>query len=248
MSHRSAFFACSFVALITACGSSEPEQPAAQAGTPNQQGASQTSTSTISSLQVGAKQGATGADGQGSAQQLQSVASAMQNLVTPQQGNTGAAQQGLTLFPMENLTGVCNCTATSCTFEGCGNGTTFKMDGSYSWGGGAIKAALKYTVNSASAGANAQIVMQLDADVKITETTIDGTVSSKGTTNSSFGGFSATSSWDASMTYTGVTFPKGGGAPTAGKASVKATQTTAGVGGASGATYAADFEINFPYK
>jgi hypothetical protein len=73
-------------------------------------------------------------------------------------------------------------------------------------------------------------------------------VSSKGTTKSSYGGFSATTTWDSSMTYNGVTFPKGGGAPTAGSAHIKASQTTAGVAGTSGGTYAAEFDITFPAK
>ena len=249
MSHRSVLLAACSLVVLVGCGSSEPEQPAAQAGTPNKQTASQTSTSTITSMQTVNKQGATGADGQSSAQSLQSVAAAMQNLVTPQSGNTGAAQQGLTLFPTETgTTGTCTCTATSCTFEACGNGTSFKMDGTYSWGGGTIKAALKYTVNSASGGAAADIVMELAADIKITETTLDGTVSSKGTSKSTFGAYSATTTWDSTMTYAGVTFAKGGGSPTAGSAKVKATTTTAGIAGAGGATYAADFDITFPFK
>ncbi len=253
MIRRSLFGACVVAStLVLGCSSSnDSSQPAAQEGNPNKQAAASSVTTTITAMQVAAKPGAAAADGQSSAQQLQSAAQSMQNLVTPKSGAT--QQQGLTLESLLHptageLVGTCNCTATSCTFQGCGNGTTYTMDGTYSWGGGTIKGSIKYTVKAqgAVAGSGAQVEMQLDTDMKITDTSIDGSISSKGTSTTTYGAYTATSTWDSSVKYNAVTFGKGGGSPTGGSAHVKSTASTTAAGVAN--TYGGEFDITFPFK
>lgn len=247
------------LALVAGCGSSDDDKPAAAEGTPNKQGASAATTSTITAVQTAIKPsagGAPGDSGQSSATQLASAAQATQNLVTPAAGTAARSLPGLELAdllrplaPTAGQTGTCTCTADSCTFVACSNGSLI-IDGTYSYGAGKIKATgLKYTINvggaAAAAGiATADVVITIDADITTTATSIDGTFHSAGSTNTSAGGQTYSSSWDSTLQYKAVAFPSGGGAPTGGSVSVAST-TNVTAGGASQA-YQASFDVTFP--
>ena len=245
--------------LVAGCGSSDDSKPAAAEGTPNKSGASSATTTTITAVQTAIKPSAGGAPGdagQASANQLASAAQATQNLVTPAAGGAGAKSlPGLELLadflhPLAptGQTGTCTCTADSCTFAACSNGGV-TIDGTYSFGGGKIKATgLKYTINvggeAAAGGVTADVVITIDADITATATSIDGSFHSAGSTTSSAGGQSYSSTWDSTLAFNKVTFPSGGGAATGGSEHVSAT-TNVTAGGASQA-YQSTFDVTFP--
>lgn len=239
------------MAALVGCGSSDDDKAAGQEGTPNKQSASSATTATITATQSAIKPGAGASAGQSSANQLSSAAQATQNLVTP---NAGAATQALPVLdvadllrPLENpagTTGTCNCTADSCTFAACTTGQVV-IDGTYSFGGGKIKTTdLKYTIKTGAGGFAADVVINVEADLTVTATAIDGTFHSTGKTTTSAGGQSYSSDWDSSLEFRKVTYPSGGGAPTAGSVHVKA-QASVSAGGQSQA-YHSEFDVTFP--
>jgi hypothetical protein len=151
------------------------------------------------------------------------------------------------LRPLEGpagTTGTCTCTATSCTFVACTTGQVV-IDGTYAFGGGTIKTTdLKYTIKTGAGGFSADVVIDVEADLTVTATSIDGSFRSKGTTTTAAGGQSYSSDWDSSLVFDGVTYGSGGGAPTAGKVHVKA-QSSVSAGGQSQA-YHSEFDVTFP--
>jgi hypothetical protein len=258
MSFKSfALVGLSSLVLVVGCGSSDDSKPAAPEGTPNKQGASTATSSTITAVQTAIKPaagGAAGDSGQASANQLATAAQATQNLVTPAAGGTAAKSISIPgleladllhpLAPTPGQTGTCTCTADSCTFAACSNGSV-TIDGTYSFGGGHIKAtALKYTINVASGITNAAVVITIDADITATATSINGSFHSAGSTTAMAGGQSYSSTWDSTLEFKAVTFPSGGGAPTGGSEHVAAT-TNVTAGGASQA-YQSNFDVTFP--
>jgi hypothetical protein len=243
--------------LVAGCGSSDDSKPAAAEGTPNKSGAASATTSTITAVQTAIKPsagGAPGDSGQASANQLASAAQATQNLVTPAAGTAAKSVPGLELIadllhPLAptGQTGTCTCTADSCTFVACSNGSLI-IDGTYSYGGGKIKATgLKYTIDLAGAaagGATVKAVITIDADITATATSINGSFHSAGSTDTSAGGQTYSSTWDSTLEFKAVTFPSGGGAATGGSEHVAAT-TTVNAGGGS-QSYQSNFDITFP--
>jgi hypothetical protein len=247
-----AWIGLSSLLLVAGCGSSDDDKPAAAEGTPNKQGASSATTATISAVQTAIKPAAGGANaGQSSANQLSAAAQATQGLVTPSAGGAGAKSfPGLELADFlrplgdPGQTGTCTCTADSCTFTACSNGS-LTIDGTYSFGGGKVKATgLKYTIKVATGIAAADVVITVDADITATATSINGSFRSAGTSTSSAGGQSYSSAWDSTLEFKGVTFASGGGAATGGSEHVSST-TTVSAGGASQA-YQANFDVTFP--
>lgn len=238
------------------CGGSDDDKPAAAEGTPNKATASSATTTTITAAQTALKPASGGNNnGYGSASTLSSAAQACQSLVTP---SAGSASQGLTiadlLKPLENpsgTTGTCDCTADSCTFVAC-KSATLTIDGTYSFGGGKLKATgLKYVIDAAGAGGAAsgvgtKVEITLDADMTATATSLDGTFKSTGTSTSTAGGQTYGSEWDSSLTFKGVTFPSGGGSPTAG--SVAVDSTFAVNAGGQSQRYAGTYDVTFPAK
>jgi hypothetical protein len=249
-----AFIGLSSLLLVAGCGSSDDDKPAAAEGTPNKQGASSATATTITAVQTAIKPssgGAAGDAGQNSANQLANAAQATQSLVTPAAGTAAKSIPGLELAgflhplgPAAGQTGTCTCTADSCTFAACSNGSV-TIDGTYSFGGGHIKAtALKYTIKVASAVTNADVVITVDADITATATSINGSFHSAGSTTAMAGGQSYSSSWDSTLDFKNVTFASGGGAPAGGSEHVSST-TNVTAGGASQA-YQASFDVTFP--
>ena len=249
--HSFAWIGVSALVLVAGCGSSSDDKPAAAEGTPNKQGASSATTATISAVQTAIKPAAGGTNaGQASANQLSSAAQATQGLVTPAAGAAAKSFPGLELADFlrplgdPGQTGTCTCTADSCTFAACSNGSV-TIDGTYSFGAGKIKATgLKYTIKVAGGATMADVVINVDADITATATSINGSFRSAGTTNASAGGQTYSSNWDSTLEFKGVTFASGGGAATAGSEHVSST-TTVTAGGATQA-YQANFDVTFP--
>ena len=241
-------------ALAIACGSSDDGGSSGQQGTPNKAAATQTTQSTITAVQTAFK-GTPGSNaGYTSASQLQGAAGQTQQMVTPA-AQGGTATQSFLPIDLSSIhtnanppgtTGTCDCTDTQCTFQGCKTASV-TIDGTYAWGGGKIKCTgLKYTVNTAAGGYTADYTVMLDCDMTVTATTLDGTFHSVGSTTASANGNSYQSSWDSTLTFKGVTYPSGGGAPTAGSAHVKASVTAAANGQGTPQTYNADYDVTFP--
>jgi hypothetical protein len=90
----------------------------------------------------------------------------------------------------------------------------------------------------------ADVVIDVAADLTVTATSINGTFHSTGSTTSSVGGQSYSSDSDSSLEFKNVTYPSGGGPPTAGSVHVAGT-TSVSAGGQSQA-FRSDFDVNFP--
>jgi hypothetical protein len=87
-------------------------------------------------------------------------------------------------------------------------------------------------------------VINVEADITATATSINGSFHSSGSTTASAGGQSYSSTWDSTLDFKNVTFSSGGGAPTGGSEHVSST-TNVTSGGASQA-YTGDFDVTFP--
>lgn len=253
MSKALAFAGGILFLVLTGCGGDdEAEKPAGNPGTANPRAATSTTTSAITALQVAIKPSSGGTNsGQASANQLSGAAQSAQSLVTAAPAGTAgiasvASALEILADPPGGVTGSCECTETSCTFKACGTAQVV-MDGTYSWGGGHIEAkGLTYTIKAGGGGAIADVKINLDCDLNVTDTTIKGTFRSKGDTTSSLGTATYSSSWDTSIQFNDVTFPKGGGAPTAGSEHVEGSVSTTVAGIAQ--TYVASFDVTFPAK
>lgn len=250
---------CMGVALMAvACGDDDDDsKPAAQTATVDQGQAKANAQATISALSATLNGGENGA----SVGALSGAAQSSQGLLSYQPGAAGtrSVAQGLNLetggvHPLDIGDPGCSCTGTSCTFSSCSFGsasTTFKIDGSYSWGGGHVVCNnLKYTfestndvASSGAAGYATNMVVTLNCDLTVTETSINGYIQSAGNTSSSLGGQTYATTWDIRSTYNNVTFnashqATGGSLAVNGTASVSAGGQTY--------NYAGSGEVTFP--
>jgi hypothetical protein len=148
-----------------------------------------------------------------------------QSIVTP----TGAAGRELVgLLPAHlpkptlssATTGTATCTPTSCTFDNYGSDdptSGFTIDGTLSRSGDTITFDLTYDVHSAST----TVHWDIDGNVTVTATSVDGNVHSKGeTTGDEQGGFHVT--WDVDVAYDAIQLD-GAGCPVGG--SITATSS-----------------------
>ena len=169
---------------------------------------------------VTASRTAIGGDGVSAAYQLSSLGTSALGLVGPAgsqpQSVNGQARQAL-------QTGVCECDATSCTFEDCGddaNPNNFTINGTISWANGNVVADLQYTGSDVSGSTyDFGVVM----NVTVTETSIDGSVMSDGSVTTQ--GTNLT--WDSDIQMNDVQFNTSG-CPTSGSIDVDATVSYAG--------------------
>jgi hypothetical protein len=230
------FSAIALFASLAVVGCDSGPKPA----TVNSGTAKSNAQTTISAVNAAVTQ----SDGQSAANQLSQAAQSAQNIVTPQgAGASGLPQElGELIAEVEQGlgAGTCDCTANACTFVDCENGG-YKMNGSMSWSDTHLDADLSIAINSGGL----DYTMQTTANLDVTPTSINGSVTSKG--NYSFAGLSgvpgassANGSWDASIKYNNVTFPQGGGAPTGGSIDVSSTTTTGGQ------TYQGSGSVSFP--
>lgn len=181
-----------------------------------------------------ATQTAAGGDGQSGAFAMMGVGTAALGLVVPEGGQSierpphepdvaYAAQQG---------TG-CECTANSCTFTACGNGTGLTIEGSISWTETSLDC--DYTVSGDQGGSTYDF--SIFCDIDYTQTSIDGVIETAGRVDVPAAGANGTSSWDTSMTFDQVTFANG--QPTGGSIEMSASVT------AGGETYRASGSVAF---
>lgn len=240
--------------LVVACGGDdEEEKPAGQPGTTNKQSAVTATQGTINAVN-----GLTGSNaassGTSSANLLGSAAQQTQNIVQPAAGGQTQGQSlaalamiGDFLTPQANppgYTGTCECTETSCTFTDC-KGPQLTINGSFSWGGGKLKATgLKYVLNAAGGGATVDVTWTVDADMSIATTSIDGTFKTTGNQKTSAGGYNTESTWDNTLTFKQVTFASGSPTATGGSLNTKGTYTITVNGQTQ--TYNGNVDISFP--
>lgn len=216
--------------MALACGDdseSEGDGGGAQSnGQVNEAAAQGNATQTI----TGSKTAISG-DGLAAAYQLASLGTSALSLVQPA-GQAGPQSEGQAKQAVQ--VGTCDCTDTQCTFVGCSDDAypnPFTIDGTLSWGGGHVVADLTYTGSAAAATYDFHLTM----DVTVTDTTIDGTVGTDGSVQSS--GYGTT--WESSLDMNGITF-NASGCPTAGTLDVDAS-----VDGPSTADYSATTTITF---
>jgi hypothetical protein len=219
------------VLALVGCGEDEEENPPpandpAEVNPAVAQAATQSMTGAIQLAQSG--------DGMAAAFALTAVGTSAFSMVTPTgqsapQSATvdGSAQQALT-------TGVCECTETSCTFDGCGDdGSPFTISGSISWTATSLQCDLSF--GGSSAGGD--YTFDQECDLSFSETSLDGTFRSVGNFNLSASGQSVTTDWESDLEYHSVTLSNG--CPTGGSVDVTATVS------ASGQTYSGSGSVSF---
>lgn len=203
-------------AALVGCGDDSGEGTGGGGtNTPNGDVSPQVAQSNVTTS-VTASRTAIGGDGVSAAYQLSSLGTSALGLVTPAgtqqpQSVNGQARQAL-------QTGVCECDATSCTFEDCGddaNPNNFTINGTISWADGNVVADLRYAGSDVSGSTyDFGVVM----NVTVTETSIDGSVESDGSVSAQ----GANVSWDSSIQMNDVQFNTSG-CPTSGSIDVDAS-------------------------
>ncbi|MCA9602079.1 MAG: hypothetical protein KC417_08650 [Myxococcales bacterium] len=216
---------------LAACGGDD-KKSSAKPGTVNEATAKSTATTTVQTAttlttSTDANQGMTAAN------QFMGVAQAQSSIITPD-------------FSGGTTAGTCSCEGTSCTFQDCGdeNGS-FTMSGSLDWTGGHIVGDLEYNINSAGSGVSAVYNITLSIDLTVTETSVDGTLSTHGSYSIDLMGqggadTSGAYSWSSSVDYMNVMYSGAGGSPTGGSLHVEAMYTIAGI------DYAGEADVSFP--
>jgi hypothetical protein len=262
--------------LVTACGDEEDDaEPTASK--PNPQSAALATQQTVMAVSSLTGPGATGPNaamlGLSAVNVLGGVGEQTQNMVQPDFGfgndddeatdskkaSIGALVHLSSVRPLTTppgYTGTCECTETSCTFTACkGQNQQLTLDGTYSWGGGKLKATgLKFTMSSANTAGETSITTDatwtIDCDMTISPTAIDGTFRTNGSSKQAVtrqGGpnQNVDASWNTTLTFKQVAFVANT-APTGGSTHVSST-VNATVNG-SAYKYGGDFDVTFPYQ
>jgi hypothetical protein len=208
--------ACTMVALsLFACGGDEEEEPPpdnTDNGTLNEALVEDSAVTAYEATQTAIDSG----DGETSAFQLLSVGASALGMVTPGSGGTqpmglGEAQQALNQ-------GTCECTANSCTFTDCGDGTGYTITGSLSWTDSSMTC--DYTVGGSNGAQTFNY--SILCDLSYTSTSLDGTLSTSGDIDAS----GQQTTFDTDLSFNMVTFDASG--PTGGSIDVSATVGVAG--------------------
>jgi len=241
---RSSLLLAASLCFLVGCGDdNEESQPQTQPGQVNEQSAKAAARGTVQASLTAVQD----QNGQGAASQLHSVASTTQGIVTPAApsgpGTTAQARileafgPGLGTLDGEN----CECTETGCTFLDCDwGGSTNTMAGTISWEGGHLKCDLTFkTAGSAFSG---DIEMTTSCDLKVTETSIDGTLGTTGKVASitgadgtAFGSYE----WATTTHFDKVTYDTSK-QPTSGSVHVEGTYTIMGQ------VYSGSADVTFP--
>lgn len=174
--------AASLSFLVVGCGDdSEDSQPQAQPGQVNEQSAKAAARGTVQASLTAVSDN----NGESAAFQLQSVASQTQGIISPA-APSGAAMRilgavGPSLGTLDSEG--CECSETSCTFQECGSeGSASSMSGTMSWDGGHLKCNL--TFKTAGTAMASDVELTTTCDLKVTETSIDGTLGTSGKVSS----------------------------------------------------------------
>jgi len=196
---------------VAACGES------GNSGTVNQQQATTATTQSISALE----QAISTNNGEASAQSLLGASLSNSTLVQPA---AAALQNGTGVISSAQTTGTCDCNETSCTFTNCSygySGSSWTMNGTMSWTATTILCDMTY----AGDFQGQSYTMDLDCNITMTDTSIDGTLNSTGSYDNTQFGISG--SWSTDSTYNNVTF-NNSSCPTSGSIDIDASQTAAG--------------------
>jgi hypothetical protein len=231
------FATIGLVALGLAACSSEEEKPAqntaATLQASNAKMTAQALTTAVTQIQAG--------KGQESASTLSGLGMLALGTVAPAGGAAAQAFDGLGHATQADTVGEAKCDDKSCTFKGFGSnsdGGSFTLDGTMSWSEGKVTCDLTFALTSS--------VYEMDfhetCDFTTTKTSLDGNFKITGSAKSSYQGASGSSNWDVSETFKGITFPEGGGCPTAGTLEASATLT------ANGQTYTGGGTVTFDGK
>lgn len=176
---RSPLLVIASLSLLVACGSdSEESQPQTQAGQVNTQTAKSAAEGTVQAALTAVND----QNGRVAASQLQAVSSQTQGIITPAAPSTGTTAARILGALGPDLGTLadegCNCTETSCTFQDCGSETS-KISGTLSWEGGHLECDLQF--KTIGAGLTGEVDITTSCDLKVTESSLDGTLGTKGT-------------------------------------------------------------------
>ena len=196
--------------LLVGCGDDTGEtKETSPNGEVNPQSARSSTTTAIAGARL-----ALGGEGISAANQLSALGTSALGMVGP----SGSQPQGYGQVKQPAQTGVCDCDATSCTFQDCGDDASpnaFTINGSISWAGGNVVADLRYKGGDI-AGSTYDFGVKMN--VTATETSIDGTVSTDGAVTAQ--GQNVT--WDSSLLMNDIQF-NASGCPQSGSLEVDAT-------------------------
>lgn len=153
-----------------------------------------------------------GKNGQSAAMDLMSLGSGSLAMLEPKadqearSAELGAQLRMLAKATEEGGTEGCECTKNKCTFTKCGvaDGATF--DGSIEW----TKTSLKCDYSIKMKHSALELNFSTICDLKFSETSLDGTLSSEGSSKFAAAGQSGGSKWDTAMEFKGVKWDKAG--------------------------------------
>jgi len=222
------------VALLSltmfACGDDEEEPPPEQAqGTVNEALVTQSANNAFKST----GKLATGGSGETAAFELMAVGQSAMGFATPAAAGGGQAAQSIGSIQQALGGAGCECAANSCTFTDCGGDSGYTINGSIEWTETSLKC--DYTVGGAASGTT--LAYNIFCDLTYGTTSLDGTLSTKGSITVDANGQSIATEFDTSMTFNDVTYSAGG--PTGGSLDVKTSVT------ANGQSYGASASIDF---
>jgi len=235
------------------CGGDDDEQPAAQQATVNEQAAKSSASSSIAAVKpIATSSDGLATSGPGAAFALVGAASGMLSSIQPTSGQGAAAfRLPYQASPIKSIhqavqSGTCDCTETACNFENCTDssaGFSYKLNGSIAYENGHMTCtdfSFEMSLDgSSSGGGTFTAVYNLDCDVTLTETSIDGNLHLSGEMESNYGGQAANATYDVSVDYNDVTWDANG-TPTGGSVDVSASMSY------NGQNYSADGSVSFP--
>lgn len=202
-------------ASVVGCGDDEESEAKKEnTGTVNEAVAGQTATTAFDAAQV-----AVAGDGQAAAFQMIGVGSSAIGMITPA-GSGGQQPQSTGEATSALGEGTCDCTADSCTFTDCGDGSGFTITGTIAWTDSSLDC--DYTVAGTVQGNVYNF--GVFCDLAYSATSLDGTLNTDGSFQVDAQGQSVSSEWDVAMTFNDVTYP----GPAGGSIDVTATTTVNG--------------------
>ncbi len=217
--------------MFAACGGDDEEEspPPQNQATVNEQLVQQNATLTYQAVNEAVQSD----NGQEAAFSLAGIATTGMGMVTAGGGATPTSVPG-EIGSVQQASGTCDCSGTSCTFDGCsgsGGGTTVTLSGTISWANNTLLCNLDYSATYSGY----QFSWHTDCNLTVTSSSLNGTLGTAGSYNINSGGYQVSVGWDTDMTYDNVQY-NSSGCPTSGSIGVSGTVTTQGVTYNAGAT------------
>lgn len=164
-----------------------------------------------------------GKNGQSAATELMSLGAGSLTMLKPKGGDEKrsaalGAQLDMLAKATEKGAEGCECTAKKCTFTKCGVDGEATFNGTIEWSETSLKCDYSIEMKHSALELN----FSTTCDLKFSETSLDGTLSSEGSSKYAAAGQSGGSKWDTSMQFDGVKWDKAGKA-IGGKVTIEAS-------------------------